>query len=305
MQMTTVAHLAAFLTILIWGTTFISTKVLLRDFTPIEILFLRFVLGYAALLLMRGRIPFHRFREERLFIGAGLCGVTLYFLLENIALQHTFASNVGVIVSVAPFFTALLSCWFLKGEMLRPRFFAGFVIALAGVILIAFNGKFALNLNPAGDVLAVLAALVWAAYSVLMKKIGSLGEPTILCTRRVFFYGILFMVPALFLLDFSPEWNKFGKPVNWLNLVYLGLGASALCFASWNWTVKILGAVRTSVYIYLVPVVTVTFSVIILRERITPVAVAGIVLTLIGLFISESQIPLFHKKTAPAKQCNL
>lgn len=289
MRNSTTAHGAAVLTILIWGTTFISTKILLRDFSPLEILFLRFLLGYGALLLIRERIPFHGFRRELLFAGAGLCGVTLYFLLENIALQYTFASNVGVIVSVAPFFTALLSWKFLNGEPLRRRFFAGAATAFAGVVLIALNGKFALNLNPLGDLLAVLAAAVWAAYSVLMKKIGQLGEPVTACTRRVFLYGILLMVPALFLFEFSPEWSGLLKMRNLLNILFLGLGASALCFAFWNWAVKILDAVRTSVYIYLVPVITVSFSALLLGERITPAAIAGIVLTLTGVVLSEKR----------------
>lgn len=114
----TAAHLTALATILIWGTTFISTKVLLREFSPIEILFLRFLLGFAALHLVRGKLPFRSWKEERLYAGAGLTGVTLYFLFENIALTYTLASNVGVLVTVAPFFTALLSCFYLRGE--RP-----------------------------------------------------------------------------------------------------------------------------------------------------------------------------------------
>lgn len=89
------------------------------------------------------------------------------------------------------------------------------------------------------------------------------------CTRRTFFTGLAFMLPALFFLDFSPAWGALRKPVNLCNFLYLGLGASALCFATWNRAVKILGAVRTSVYIYLVPVVTVITAVLILHERIT------------------------------------
>ena len=97
-------HLAAFITILIWGTTFISTKVLLKTFSPVEILFIRFVMGYLALWLVCPRIlrPDSR-RQEPLFAAAGLCGITMYYLLENIALTYTLASNVGVIISIAPF----------------------------------------------------------------------------------------------------------------------------------------------------------------------------------------------------------
>lgn len=102
-------HLAAFVTILIWGTTFISTKVLLRVFTPIEILLIRFLIGYAALWCVRPRkLKVTDNKQEWTFAAAGLCGITLYYLLENIALTYTLASNVGVIISIAPFFTAIL-----------------------------------------------------------------------------------------------------------------------------------------------------------------------------------------------------
>ena len=83
----TLGHAAALMTIIIWGTTFVSTKVLLRDFTPVTVLFTRFVIGYAFLWCLKPRVlPFSGWKKELLFAGAGLTGVTLYFLLENIAL---------------------------------------------------------------------------------------------------------------------------------------------------------------------------------------------------------------------------
>ena len=278
-------HLSALLTIIIWGTTFISTKILLTDFQPVEILFFRFVMGLAVLLLVFPRRLKGTSRGQELtFAAAGLCGICMYYLLENIALTYTMASNIGVIISVAPFFTAILTHLFLKGEeRLRPNFFIGFVVAMAGICLISFNGS-KLELNPIGDLLALLAAFVWACYSVLTKKISGYGYNTILTTRRVFFYGILFMIPTLFLSDFQLDL------VYLFNIIYLGLGASALCFVTWNFAVKVLGAVKTSIYIYMVPVITVVTSVLILHEKITVLAGIGTVLTLVGLFLSESKV---------------
>ena len=283
-------HLSALLTILIWGTTFISTKVLLVDFQPVEILFFRFVMGLLALLVvyphrMKGTTK----KQELTFIVAGLCGVCLYYLLENIALTYTMASNVGVIISVAPFFTAILSHLFLKqDEKLRANFFIGFVVAMAGIALISFNGS-TLQLNPVGDLLALLAAFLWACYSILTRKISSFGYNTILTTRRVFFYGILFMIPALFLFDFKLDLSRFANMTYLLNILFLGLGASALCFVTWNFAVKILGAVKTSIYIYLVPVITVAASVLIIHEPFTWITGIGTILTLAGLLISEKK----------------
>ena len=135
-------HLCALLTIMIWGTTFISTKILLVDFRPIEFLFFRFVMG----LLMLSIISPHRLtgtshKQELTFAAPGFCGICRYYLLENIALTYTMASNVGVIISVAPFFTAILSHLFLKEEgRLRAKFFVGFAVAMVGIFLISFNG---------------------------------------------------------------------------------------------------------------------------------------------------------------------
>ena len=178
-------HLAALFTILVWGTTFISTKVLLADFQPVEILFFRFVLGLVALLAADPRpLKGTTAKQELTFAAAGLCGVCLYYLLENVALTYTMASNVGVILSVAPCFTALLSRLFLQQEeKLGVRFFAGFGVAMAGIVLISLNGS-ALQLNPVGDLLALLAAFLWACYSILTKKIAGFGFRTILTTRR-------------------------------------------------------------------------------------------------------------------------
>lgn len=281
-------HLAALFTIIIWGTTFISTKVLLGDFKPVEILFFRFVMGFAALFLVcPHRMKSVGRRQELTFMLAGLSGICLYYLLENIALTYTMASNVGVIISVAPFFTAILSRLFLKSEgKLRVNFFIGFVVAMAGVMLISFNGS-RMELNPMGDLLAVLAAFVWACYSILTRKISSFGYPVILTTRRTFFYGILFMVPALFFFDFEIGLERFADATHLLNILYLGLGASALCFVTWNLAVKALGAVKTSVYIYMVPVITVVTSVTVLKEPVTWVSIMGTVLAVVGLFLSE------------------
>lgn len=281
-------HIAAFITILIWGTTFISTKVLLRTFSPVEILFIRFVMGYLALWLVCPRaLSLSVNKQEFLFAAAGLCGITLYYLLENIALTYTLASNVGVIISIAPFFTAILSCLFLGGARPGKRFFAGFILAMAGIFLISFGSSTALSLNPLGDILAVAAAIIWAIYSTLTKKISALGYGTIQSTRRTFFYGIIFMIPALSLMEFDVAIARIFIPVNLCNLLFLGLGASALCFVTWNLAVKILGSVRTSVYIYMVPVITTVSSALVLKEKITMAAVCGIALTLAGLFLSE------------------
>ena len=289
-------HIAAFITIIIWGTTFISTKILLVYFKPIEILFFRFLLGLIALIIVcPKRLKRTTAKQEITFAAAGLCGICLYYLLENIALSYTLASNVGIIISIAPFFTAILSHIFMKTEeRLRINFFLGFIVAMAGILIISFNGK-ELEIKPIGDILAVAAALVWAIYSLLTRKISSYGYNTIQTTKRVFAYGIVFMIPTLFFFEFNLDLARMANIKYLFNLIFLGLGASALCFVTWNYAVKLLGAVKTSVYIYMVPVITIVASAIVLREQITLAMGVGTALALVGLILSQPKITLKKK----------
>lgn len=280
-------HLLALFTILVWGTTFLSTTVLLRDFSPYEILFVRMLLGIAALAIVRPRpLKLHSRRHEWYFAGAGLMGVTLYFMLENFALTYTYSANCSVIISTAPFFVAIAMRLFCGGDRMSRWFFVGFAAAIAGVALIAFSGQ-ALHLNPLGDLLCLLAAMSWAGYSVMLKKIEPFGYDTLLVTRRIFVYGLFFLICASPILPFAPSVEKLLKPINLFNFLYLGLGASALCFVTWNVANKRLGAIKTSAYIYLSPVVTIVAGKLLLDDPLTPLALAGAALTLVGLVVSE------------------
>jgi drug/metabolite transporter (DMT)-like permease len=283
-------HIVALFTILVWGTTFISTKLLLADFKPVEILFFRFVLGLLALFLAYPRrLRGTGLKPAALFAAAGLSGVTLYYLLENVALTYTTASNAGVITSVAPFFTAILASRLKGGEKPGRNFYLGFAAAIIGIMLISFSGNAILKLNPAGDLLLLLSSFMWAVYAILSRKIGEFGYNTVQTTRRIFLYGTAFMLPVLPLMHFEWGLARFLSPLNLFNILFLGMGASALCFATWNFAVRLLGAVKTSVYIYLIPVIAVVTSVIVLREKITWMSALGMALTLAGLFLSEKK----------------
>lgn len=289
-----IGHIFAIVTVFIWGTTFISTKLLLQDFSAIEVLFIRsFICIITLMAIYPKRLKITDRKQEFYFAFAGLSGITLYHLLENIALTYTLASNVGVIIPIAPFFTAILARFFVKNEKLRTQFFIGFVVAISGIILISFNGSQNLHLNPLGDILAVAAAILWAFYSILTKKISTFGYNPIQSTRRIFCYGLLFMLPAMAFMGFDIQLSNLIKPTNLFNILYLGFGASALCFVMWSVSVKILGAVKLSAYIYLIPVITVVTSVLVLGEKVTLYSTIGVILTLTGLVISEFT---FNKK---------
>lgn len=280
-------HLLGVFTILIWGITFVSSKVLLRTFTPLEIMIARFAMGFLALLIAgRGWLRPQKRSHELLFALAGLTGVSLYFLLENIALTYMSACLVGIIVAAAPLFTAIFSALFLR-ERLNHWFFLGFLCAMAGVSLVSFAGVTEFHFSPIGALIGVCAALVWGVYSVLIRKLSLFGYATIPLTCRIFAYGVLFLLVPVFLEGFPTPLEAWTQPVHIANLIFLGLGASAICFVTWNRTVYLLGPVRACVYIYASPVVTIICSAIVLHERMTPTTWLGTALALTGLVLCE------------------
>jgi drug/metabolite transporter (DMT)-like permease len=282
------AHMAALLVIAIWASTFVSSKILLRSFSPVEVMLFRILIAYIALWAVCPQRPeFKGWRQELLFAAAGFCGVTLYFMLQNVSLTYSTSSNVAIVLSLTPMLTAVLAHWLLDSERLMLRFFAGFLVAGAGVLLVTLNGNMMLKLNPLGDILAFLAGCSWALYCVIMRKIMATGHHPAVITRKVFFYGLVTMLPFLLFMKVDLDLARFADAVNLFNLLFLALGASAFGFIVWNWTVGVLGAVKTNGYLYLQPVATMILSAVILDERITLLAVAGIALTLAGLAISE------------------
>lgn len=116
-------------------------------------------------------------------------------ILENTALEYTLASNVGIIISAAPMFSALLLWAFRRTGRPRPTFFLGFLIAMSGIALISLAGGEGLDLNPLGNLLTLGAALCWGLYGVCLETAGSQGLTQLQATRKVFFYGILTMLP--------------------------------------------------------------------------------------------------------------
>lgn len=281
-----IAHLVALFTVIIWGLTFISTKILLVELSAEAILFYRFLLGWLALwAFSRNWLPWQGIRQEGTFAAAGFFGVTLYFLLENIALEYTFASNASVIVSSTPFFTALADWLFFGASRPRLPFYAGFFLAMIGIGLISFSDN-NIQISPVGDLLALLAAIAWAFYSIFTKKLTALGLGSLVTTRRIFFYGLVFILP---LLPFRGGFTlaTLLEPAIYANLLFLGLGASALCFATWTFCLIRLGTARASAYIYLVPVITTLAAAVCLQESLTPAILAGMSLVIAGLFLSE------------------
>lgn len=289
-------HIIALFTIVVWGTTFVSTKVLLNHgLSPVTIFFMRFALAYIAIWsIAPRRLWADSRRDEWLMCGAGVAGGSLYFLLENVALEFSPASNVSLLVCTTPLWTMLLFATVYRGERLTLWKIAASVVSIAGVVLVVLNGRFVLKLSPKGDVLALAAAMMWALYSLVMRRLGDKYD-MLFVSRKIFFYGLLTIAPAMFWSPLVLDLGVLSQGAVWGNILYLGVVASMICYVLWNRTINHLGAVRTTNYIYLNPVVTIITSFFILHERITMVAVAGTILILAGMYFVEHQ-PKWRRK---------
>ena len=282
-------HLITALVVIIWGTTFVSTKVLIQHgLGPIEIMFYRFVLAYFCLLMVsHKRLWADNWKDEFMLILSGLTGGTFYFVAENTALGITQASNVALLVCTTPIFTALLVHWIFK-EPLRRNMIIGSIIALIGVGLVVFSGSVLLQINPLGDFLSIMAALMWAVYCLILKPLGK-KYSTAFITRKVFLYSVISLL-VYFLFDpLQVKIEVLFHPVVTLNLLFLGIVASMLCFIAWNAAVKVLGPSRTANYIYVQPFSTLVLSSIILSEIITLASMIGALCIIGGVYLAEKE----------------
>ncbi len=281
-------HLMAIVTVAIWGTTFVSTKILIYNgLTPVDILAYRFTIAYICIWFISPKKLFCRNLKDELWtIAAGLTGGSLYFITENTALGITLASNVSLILCTTPVLVTILSK-FINREAALPRsLWTGSLIALAGVALVVFNGSFVLKISPVGDLLTLTSALMWAFYCLILRRQQNL-YPTIFITRKVFFYGVVTLIPFTPWLPIHFNTEILSLPVVYLNLLFLGMIASMACFIMWNLAVKEIGALYASHYIYIAPLVTMITSSLIINEHITLIAIMGSVLILLGVYLAE------------------
>lgn len=278
-------HLVAIVVVAIWGLTFISTKVLIgHGLSPQEIFLLRFLMAYVGIWFISPRKLFaDNWKDELWLLLGGITGGSFYFLTENMALEITLATNVAFIVCTAPLLTTILSLLIYKKEKATRSLIGGSLLALVGVALVVYNGSFVLKISPLGDFLTLLAALSWAFYSLIMKKMANRYRTTFI-TRKIFFYGVLTILPAFLFRPWQSELSLLLEPSVLFNLLFLGVLASLACFVVWNMVLKQLGTVRASNYIYLNPLFTLVGSAAFLGEQLTIVALMGAVLILGGVY---------------------
>ena len=295
--------IAAAFTLIVWGVTFVNTRMLLTEFSALEILLLRFALAWGMLVLIglvqRKRCGWQG-RNEALFAVMGLTGVFVYQFLENCAIYYTNASNVAILVSFGPIVTALMARLALNDRSLSLRLVLGSLVSIAGVVLVAVNGAVNFHLRPLGDLMALGAMVSWGAYSILVGKVNALDVPPLVAVRKSFGWALVMMLPLAIwgmtesgyvaldgsysvTLDVGANLARFSSLENGFNLLFLGVFASAACFVLWNVACKALGVVRTTVCLYLTPIIGVLFAAFFLREPITGTLATGGVLIIVGV----------------------
>jgi drug/metabolite transporter (DMT)-like permease len=227
--------------------------------------------------------------ELKMFLIA-LSGGSLYFFLEYSALRLTGATNVSLICTTVPIFSAL--GFIILGVMKLTKWFVfGSLIALAGVACVVFNGVFVLRLSPLGDFIAFLSVISWSIYSVLLaimpKEVTELQT-----TRRLFFYGTITIFPLLFFDDNASSLTEIWGKLEWTHIVgalYLGLIASGASLWLWNLSFNKVGAANTNNFLYLLPIISAVAAAIFFTHEITGWVVAGTLLIFFGLIIANNK----------------
>ncbi|MDE6540517.1 MAG: DMT family transporter, partial [Muribaculaceae bacterium] len=191
------------------------------------------------------------------------------------------------LTSTSPLIVVLLVAILYKNERPNRGVVAGSLVAFLGVACVIFNSSFNLEIRPLGDFLSLGAALGWAIYSLVLRKLNILYDAWFI-TRKTFFWGIVTALPFML---FEPEVTSLdfiiSRPVVLGNLLFLAIGASVVGYIMWARSVKSLGAVKSNNYIYLQSIVTLVVSAVWLHERVSLVGYTGCGLILVGLWLSD------------------
>ncbi len=283
-------HIMALSAILIWGVTFVQTKILLAYLTPVEILIFRFSVAFVILYIIHHKKYNPPLLDELKFASLGFSGIFLYYIFENISLEYTQAANVGLLVTTSPLLTAVLAHFFLENERFSINLLIGFFMAIIGIIIMVFNRLGGINI---GDALAFFGALSFGIYSVLLKGIPS-HYHYLYVTQKSFFYGFIFMLIYALATHSQFHFTALKNQIVLFNILFLAVFASGVCFVLWKVAIETIGSVATSNYIYLTPLLNALAAVVILNEKITNTLIVAAFLILGGLFVSQKRI--FSKK---------
>lgn len=294
-------HILALITIAIWGATFVSTKTLIgAGLTPSLIFFIRFTIAYIGIWFFERKpaLLSKSLKDEIIFLLLGITGGSVYFLTENTALECTQACNVSFLVCTAPLFTLLLNI--AARKLGKGKFSSGqenirvngllitaTLLTFIGMTIVIF-GETKLHLSPKGDLLALGAALCWAIYSILMGNVSS-RYGSVFVTRKIFFYGLVTILPVILTSQTFPR-GILSQPIVIWNLLFLSIIASLACFLVWNRVMAEIGNVTSTNYVYLNPFFTLVIATLILGESMSLLEILGSVAIVAGVILAGKSV---------------
>jgi drug/metabolite transporter (DMT)-like permease len=282
------AHVFLLLAILIWGFAYVVTKSGLDAVPPMMFALLRY--SVASLLLVplalaRGglaRLP--QPVPWKTLILMAIVGVALYYVLFNLALAYTSASRTALIQSAFPAIVAIMAVFWLRERVTGQRF-TGIGLAIVGVVLIVATQDDATARNPLlGNTLAFASVLSWSAYTILAKRLSN-ADP-IAVTAVISLIGTVLLVPATLIENADVSLSSIPRD-GWFAILYLGGLASAASYLLYSRALRDIDASLVGAFINLSPVIGVVSGVLVLGEAITPTAIIGGVMVLVGVWLSS------------------
>ena len=275
--------------VVVWGWTFVATKVALETLHPIDIVALRFLIGVPLLFLVirLKRIPVRFGAHDLKPILVGSSVITLHFLIQSYALIYTTATKTGWLIGVTPLALAILAFVFLHEKITRPEVF-GIAIATLGIALLIYNGS-ADNfgwLRSAGDVIILISAFTWAIYSLVSRDLARKHNP--LAVTLAMFTPLTVISTGLMFAIGYPTLAAVSSLRTAAALLFLAVPA---VLAQWIWQegVARLGAAKAGIFLYLEPVATTVAAVVLLGEAATFYTIAGGLMVLGGVWLAESR----------------
>jgi len=281
--------LEAFFAVLVWGASFIATKVALRDVSPVTVVWLRFTMGVAILGLAvtaRRQLALPQKNEWLYFALLGFLGITFHQWLQSTALTTSRASTTAWIVATTPVFMALLG-WLALKEQLGWVQIGGILLATLGVLLVVTDGELgSLSLGQfgqPGDVLVLVSSFNWAVFSVLSRR-GLAIHPA---TRMMFYVMILGWLFTSVLFFGGPGLAEISQlsADGWLGVSFLGIFCSGLAYIAWYDALQALPAAQLGAFLYLEPPVAVIVAALILAESASLAALLGGAIILFGVWM--------------------
>jgi drug/metabolite transporter (DMT)-like permease len=281
-------HVLLVAAVVLWGWTFVATKILLAELGPVEIFAMRLAIGLpflAAVLVVR-RVPLEFARADAWPLVVASAVFTLHFLVQIAGLVTTTATNTGWIIAVSPLALAVLAFVFLREHIGRTGA-AGIAIATTGVVLLVSRGRLTdlAWLRNTGDWLVLGSAVTWAVYTVLARDLLRRRHPLAVTFAVLVVAAAMTAILAGAFADLSRVRSL--SPRGIAAVLYLGIPGLALGQWFWQEGVARLGAMRAGVYLYLEPLATLGLAVPLLGE---PFGLAGLLgggLVLTGVYVAQ------------------